>query len=120
MSAILLMSGPACTHVAMNSNGPRVLRHITRNQFISAANKLQDNNLGSLLALPSSRQSHSNYIFIKKPPSVIGEALQRNKDLCAIEQYTLRYNMRPPASILRIWKPKLVGLGLVPEDHFKE
>ncbi|XP_072016032.1 uncharacterized protein [Amphiura filiformis] len=122
MSAILLMSGPACTHQAMNSNGPRMLRHITRSQFTSAATKLQDDGLGSLVVLQHNhltRQS-SQHVFIKKPPGIALEGLMRNKDLCQIEEYTLRYNMRPPASIIRKWKPKLVELGFVPEDHFKE
>ncbi|XP_072016033.1 uncharacterized protein [Amphiura filiformis] len=118
MSAILLMSGPVCSHQAMNSNGPKMLRHITSGQFMNAATKLQDANLGTLFSLQT-RQT-SQYIFIKKPPAEMSEGLIQNQDLCRIEEYTYRYNMRPPASIIRKWKPKLVEMRMVPEDHFKE
>ena len=120
MSAILLMSGPACTHAAMNSNGPSRLRNSNRSHFITAAKRLEDDDLGALMCLSASRRSHTTHIFIKKPPNEIAEALQRNQDLCGLDQYSYRYNMRPPASILRQWKPRLVELGLVPESHFKE
>ena len=118
MSAILLMSGPACTREAMNSNGPKMLRHITSSQFTTAATKLQEEGLGTVFALQGRHSSQS--IFIKKPPSQISEGLMRNQDLCLVQEYITRYNMRPPASIIRKWKYKLVALGLVPEDHFKE
>ncbi|XP_072016035.1 uncharacterized protein [Amphiura filiformis] len=119
MSAILLISGPACTRAAINSNGPKNLRHISRDQFTAAALKLQEANLGSTIDIKLQVHTRSTLLFVKKPPDEMQDRLRLNRDLCSYEAYALRYNMRPPASIIKRWQERLVQMGLIPHDHFK-
>ena len=119
MSAILLISGPACTRVAINSNGPKILRGISRFQFSAAARKLQEANLGLAVDIKLQLRARSTLVFIKKPPTEVTEILRQNSDLCTFQEYTLRYNMRPPSSIIKQWQDRLINMGLVPSDHFK-
>ena len=120
MSAILLMSGPVCTHSAMNTNGPHCLRMITSQQFVEAAQELEKADFGFMYT-PQQNQRGS-HVFIKRPPSdgVIASCLMTNADLCMEDEYATRYAMRPPASVIRKWREKLVSHGLVPDDHFQQ
>ena len=118
MSAILLMSGPVCSRTTMNSNGPKILRHITSEQFMSAARKLERANLGAVVEVKINMARSSQMVFVKKSPTEVGPGLRDNADLCCVEEYAVRFNMRPPASLSLKLREKLVTMGLLHAEHF--
>ena len=117
MAAILWISGPVSSIVTMNSNGPRKYRSIGFADFKSGAERLQEVGLGTMVYVKL-HSSRSTLMFIKKPPTEVQQMALAN--MSTMTEYTARYNMRPPAIVLRKWRPQLVSLGLVPDEHFKE
>ena len=129
MTAILWISGPVSSMVTMNSNGPKQYRRISLADFKLGGDRLQEAGLGTMEYIKLHGQtdsadasfgsgSRSTLMFIKKPPTEVQQGALEN--LCTMTEYTVRYNMRPPAIILRKWRPRLVSLGLVPDENFKE
>ncbi len=116
MSTILRMKGPVCTLKAMQRNAPRHLcRIIKKPLFHQAANALQAANLGTFWTVKTWKRE----VFVKREPSLIEEDLEKNKDLCTIEDYTARFYSPTPACIKQDMRTLLVEEGLVKKEYFE-
>ncbi|XP_072016043.1 uncharacterized protein [Amphiura filiformis] len=106
MSAILLSKGPVVTPSAIQKNGPHYLRHVSKKQFMNAATKLHQMNLGILVNLTSA-------VFVKKTPVEAKLMEEHYKDLCTMDQYIDRYFQPLPRIISSFLREKLVAMGLM-------
>ena len=85
---------------------------------MSAANQLQDAQLGKLVVLEGVGKS---LIFIKKEPAQARDLLMlsQNSDLCTPEEYEERFSKPPSCVITEKLMTNLISLGHVPAEHFK-
>ncbi len=111
MAAILQSRGPVVTHKVVIW-GWKFLKMMSSKQFIGVANDLQDANLGTVMKFQTA--SRLSFVFIKKPPHEITEALAANLDLCSLEYYTTRYNLPVSKSVPLGIRHQLTSMGLVP------
>ena len=118
MAGILLNAGPIATQRSVRKISKTFVVTVTKAKFEKAAQRLQAANLGRLVFL---RSNSALGVFIKLKPDEIRHllVLPENADLCTIEEYTMRYNMLPPASITPAIKTTLVNLGEVGPDLFE-
>ena len=119
MAGILLNAGPVATQRSVRKISKTFVVTVTKAKFEKAAQRLQAANLGRVVFL---RSNGALGVFIKLKPEEIRHmlALPENTDLCTIEEYTMRYNMSPPASITPTIKATLVNIGEVGPDCFEE
>ena len=118
MRSILLSKGPITTQHTLRNNFKK-LRHITKEEFTSAAKKLEQFNLGSLVKVAVPKASRASDIFIKKSADQVGGILSMMPGLCTLQEYSERFAMRvPPVISLRL-RAQLVNLGFVSEKQLK-
>ena len=112
-----MTSGPVSTPKAVKST--KLHLHLsTTQQFIEAAKELQKANFGSLISVGSSNNGQTLYVFVKKPPVEVEEALSANPDLCDNTVYAARYMKSPPKAIGFTLRAKLIAMRLVSQNHF--
>ncbi|XP_072015219.1 uncharacterized protein [Amphiura filiformis] len=91
MSAIVKSKGPVSNHKVLVCSW-KFLRLLTANQYFSACKELEAANIGTLRAVQYG--AYASQLFFKKPPEVARQGLEDNPDLCSLEYYTKRYQMR--------------------------
>ena len=118
MSGLLLVPGPVATIRSVQGLSRVFNNAANKPKFLSAANKLQEAGLGTLVTMP--RVPHSPTVFIKKPLEEIQELLllKENEDLCTVEEYAARFKMMPPSTVPLKLQETLVGQEIVPEHYF--
>ena len=86
-------------------------------KFESAARKLQELNLGSLVYLRSNKKCP---VFVKKLPEEVGPILGMGgcEDLCTVAEYAERFALPPPKSISSNIKQGVITRGLVAPELF--
>ena len=112
MAAILQSLGPVATHKVVARNW-KFLRMLTVKQYLMAAQDLESANLGSLVAVETSK-GRVSHVFIKKLPSEIQPFLAANPDLCTLEYFEARFNKPVSKSVSLIERHHIARLGLVP------
>ena len=118
MTAVLLTPGPISTRLTTRNMSKTFKIAVTKQKFHVAANQLQAANLGALVQLHSGSKLH---VFIKKTPQEVVDllAMDKNSDLCTVEEYKQRFVMPTPASFKPPMQDYLVNQGLVPAEYFK-
>ena len=116
MGGILLTLGPVTTLSSVQRLSTIFNTAVRKARFMSAANQLQEANLGSF-----AEGFGGSGVFIKKPPEEAMPFLMlpENQDLCNPEEYAERYNKPPSCVITHKLQATLIQQGLVPPDHFK-
>ena len=118
MAGILCTHGPVSTLKSVQRLSRIFNTAVRKTRFLSAANQLQDAQLGKLVVLEGVGKS---LIFIKKEPAQAREllTLPQNSDLCTPEEYEERFSKPPSCVITEKLMTILISLGHVPAEHFK-
>ncbi len=115
MSAILQAAGPVAITNSLRQNR-KIFRNLSAQQFLEAANELQDIGLGNLVDVTTT--GSCTPVFVKNPPEMVEDSLNANPDLCDLGVYTTRYNSPASKSISFTLRGKLVAMKLVSKNHF--
>ena len=118
--AVLLTPGPVANHLTTRGMSSAFKVAITKAKFMTAANQLEANGLGSLVLLDSI--SSSAHVFVKKTPDEFATVLQlpENSGLVSLEEFTARYHLPTPSYVNKKMQDACVRLGLVHPDNFKQ
>ena len=111
MSAILQTKGPIVTHQVVRGSW-RFLRHVTSKAYLSAATRIANSNLGSVVDV------NKSHYFVKRPPHEVVQFLTLNPGICNPDYYTERYRLPTSSAITRNMRNKLIDLRIVPHDFF--
>ena len=117
MSAILQTRGPVVEHKVVAWTW-KFLKMLTVKQFLTAANELQESNLGHVVTVPHNG-GRTSTVFIKQPLDEIRDALAINIDLCPLDYYDTRYKLPVSKSVSLQLRASLVQNGLVPAKLLK-
>ena len=120
MSGLLLTAGPISTVDSVKKSSRIFLFSISKSKFETAASRLQALDLGTLKHL-SGKHRHSA-VFVKRLPSDVEPilVLDECQDLCTIEEYTERFERRPPGSITPSLQNIAIAAGWVSPELFKD
>ena len=120
MSGVLLTPGPVSTHKALKNLSMAFNVAVTKSKFISACNRLQASNLGFLVQVDN--KNRQAQVFVKRPPEEVQIILEsgENSDLTSYQEYSQRFALPPSAAVTPPIKEKLVQMGMVKPEHFKE
>ncbi len=93
MSAVLLSASRISSYQQVRKSGPRYLRDICKQDYMTAVKKLEEAKIGHVWVSDKAR-----VFFVKKPPDQVKNILLENKfiHLCTIEEYDERYHLPIP------------------------
>lgn len=111
MAAIMQTAGPVSTPATIRQNW-KFLNNATANDFVEAAQSLEEMGLGEHKNVLLSRGLPSK-VFIKRKPEEALEVLSANPDLCDFKTYSKRYARSPTVSVGLSLRSKLVAMKLV-------
>ncbi len=89
----------------------RKVKSVSCDQFLEAANALQAQGLGTVVALSN---QGGRKAFIKKPPDEVEAILKANPDLCSPEYYRKRYNQPLSKYVSLFVRHQVASMKLVP------
>ncbi|XP_072015281.1 uncharacterized protein [Amphiura filiformis] len=97
ISAILLSASPVTSYRLLRTSGPRYLRALSKLDYMTAAQKLEEASIGEVLVSDKAGVS-----FLKRTPDDVKAILgEKFSSLCTYEEYYDRYNLPIPKLIAK-------------------